>query len=158
MIRPASKATDPLLMASGLAVIAFAFAYGGTCLALYHLQTKLIFRPLPQIFNTPADAGLAYEDVWIPVDGGRAGKLHGWWLPCLGSDRVLLFCHGNYGNISHNLARIRYHHSLGFSVLAFDYRGYGQSIGASASSGQTDFPSEASTYADAEAAWHYLTR
>ncbi|MEO0708078.1 MAG: hypothetical protein AAF050_20775, partial [Cyanobacteria bacterium J06649_5] len=57
------------------------------------------------------------------------GKLNGWWLPNPKSDRTLLFFHGNYGNISHNLERIQFHHSLGFSVLAIDYRGYGKSLG-----------------------------
>ncbi len=147
MTRFFPKIIDPLLLISGVG----ALAYGGICWALYSYQTKLIFRPLPDLISTPAAAGLAYEDVWIPVNQlGQAGtdKLHGWWLPNPGSDRTLLFCHGNYGNISYNLERIRFHHSLGFSVLAVDYRGYGLSDGP--------YPSEQATYTDAEAAWQYL--
>ncbi|MEL6602230.1 MAG: alpha/beta fold hydrolase [Cyanobacteria bacterium J06614_10] len=140
----ADNALAALLIASGAA----ALGYVGICLALYSYQAKLIFRPLPHLINTPAEAGVAYEDVWIPVGKGE-DKLHGWWLPNPGSDRVFMFCHGNYGNISYNTERIRFHHSLGFSVFAFDYRGYGLSTGAP--------PSEEKTYEDAEAAWHYLT-
>ncbi|PZO59909.1 MAG: phospholipase [Phormidesmis priestleyi] len=145
-----SKVVSPLLLLSGLA----ALTYGSICWALYSYQTKLIFRPLPTLISTPAEAGIAYEDVWIPVSQINEANqvvtqtLHGWWLPNPSSDRTLLFCHGNYGNISYNLERIRFHHSLGFSVLAFDYRGYGLSDGP--------YPSEQATYADAEAAWHYL--
>ena len=40
-------------------------------------------------------------------------------------------------------------HRLGFSVLIFDYRGYGRSTGK---------PSEAGLYQDAQAAWDHLTR
>jgi fermentation-respiration switch protein FrsA (DUF1100 family) len=60
---------------------------------------------------------------------------------------VVLFCHGNAGNISHRLDSIRLFHELGLSVLIFDYRGYGQSSGK---------PTEKGTYRDADAAWHYL--
>ena len=142
------KAANSLLFPVGLAAV----AYAGACFALYRHQHKLIFRPLDSIVMTPADKGLAYEDVWIPVTselGQAAGTLHGWWLPNPGTGRTLLFFHGNYGNISYNLERIRFHHSLGFSVLAVDYRGFGQSSPLT--------PTEQTTYADAEAAWQHLT-
>ena len=153
-----SKLFTPLLITGGLAAI----AYAGTCLALYNYQTNLIFRPLPFLFRTPADAGLAYEDVWIPLNPSRSvsqassQKLHGWWMPNNSSDetlpakgRILLLCHGNYGNVSYNVNRCRFYHGLGFSVLAFDYRGFGLSP-------QED-PSEQKTYEDTEAALRYLT-
>ncbi|MEO0770986.1 MAG: alpha/beta hydrolase [Cyanobacteria bacterium J06649_4] len=143
--------TVPLIASTLLAGI----AYAGACLALYSYQNKLIFRPLPQLIRTPAELGLAYEDIWIPINDG-AECLHAWWLPNPGHSSIvssknatMLFCHGNYGNISYNTERIRFYHSLGFSVLAFDYRGYGQSTPTT--------PSEEKTYADAEAAWQYLT-
>lgn len=158
-----SSLSVPLFLAgfagvSGLA----ALAYGATCLGLYQYQRKLIFRPLPQILRTPAEVGIAYEDVWIPVNAEGTGTLHGWWLPnpssvgaaSFAKHRVMLFFHGNYGNISYNLERICYYHSLGFSVIAIDYRGYGQSTGTD-DNGQV--PTEYTTYADADAAWNFLT-
>jgi len=152
---PGSRLPSPLLLAgAGLSSLA-TLAYGITCLGLYQYQRKLIFRPLPQVLRTPAEVGITYEDVWIPVSTEGTGTLHGWWLPNPGSERVMLFFHGNYGNVSYNLERIRYHHSLGFSVLAIDYRGYGHSIGTD-DNGQV--PTEQTTYADAEAAWNFLTR
>jgi fermentation-respiration switch protein FrsA (DUF1100 family) len=74
--------------------------------------------------------------------------LHGWWVPADPERAVLLFLHGNAGNISDRVESIQTFHDLGLSVFIFDYRGYGQSTGK---------PSEAGTYADAEAAWRYLT-
>lgn len=151
----ANKLLTPLLLTAGLT----ALTYAGICYALYSYQRKLIFRPLPDLLKTPAEIGLAYEDIWIPVSSKQEPatppaenetQLHAWWLPNPGTERVMLFCHGNYGNISYNLERIRFHHALGFSVLAFDYRGYGLSSKSEA------FPSEQSTYADIEAAWTYL--
>ena len=143
-----SKLSTPLFIASGIATI----AYAGTCLALYSYQTSLIFRPLPFLVRNPAEVGLAYEDVWIPLahhNPAQAAKLHSWWIPNPSSDRTLLLCHGNYGNISYNVDRCHFYHSLGFSVLSFDYRGYGLS--------PSEPPSEQKAYEDAEAALRYLT-
>ncbi|EDX84164.1 hypothetical protein S7335_1861 [Synechococcus sp. PCC 7335] len=132
---------------------AAAIAYVGACFALYSIQTKLIYRPLAQLIKTPADVGLAYEDIWIPISDGcgesQSEYLHAWWVPNPHSSRVMLFCHGNYGNISYNTERIRFHHAQGCSVLAFDYRGYGLSSGPA--------PNEANIFADADAAFNYLT-
>ncbi len=146
----AHKPLNTILTAGGAALGLATLAYAGACYALYRNQRSLIFRPLPDILRTPADAGLPYEDVWIPA--GNDEILHGWWLPNPGSQKTLLFCHGNYGNISYNLERIRFHYKMGFSILAFDYRGYGKSIS------HTDpVPTEKTTCADAETAWNYLT-
>ncbi|PZO11135.1 MAG: phospholipase [Leptolyngbya foveolarum] len=143
-----SKLSTPLFIAGGLATI----AYAGTCLALYNYQTSLIFRPLPFLVRNPAETGLAYEDVWISLahhPASPTAKLHGWWMPNPNSNRTLLLCHGNYGNVSYNVNRCHFYHSLGFSVLSFDYRGYGLS--------PSEPPSEQKAYEDAEAALRYLT-
>ena len=111
-------------------------------------QARMIFLPnLPgrALTNTPKDLDLAYEDVQIETTDRVA--LHGWFVPGAG-ERVLLFFHGNAGNISHRLASIQQFHELGLSVFIIDYRGYGQSEGRI---------TERGTYRDADAAWHYLT-
>ncbi|MFK8186149.1 MAG: alpha/beta hydrolase [Phormidesmis sp.] len=153
---------DPLVSAGGWAALSAGAAYAGICFALYHVQKKLIFRPLPTLVRTPAELGLPYEDVWMPAPDG--GQLHGWWLPNpkgeVGGEtqRVLMFCHGNYGNISYNLERLQFFHSIGFSIFAFDYRGYGQSVPAETLDETiAEAPTEQTVFADAEAAWRYLT-
>jgi fermentation-respiration switch protein FrsA (DUF1100 family) len=75
-------------------------------------------------------------------------KLHGWYVPAADERAVLLFCHGNAGNISHRVGMIDAFHRLRLSVFIFDYRGYGRSEGK---------PTEKGTYLDSEAAWDYLT-
>ncbi|HNP62205.1 MAG TPA: alpha/beta hydrolase, partial [Nitrospirales bacterium] len=60
---------------------------------------------------------------------------------------VLLWCHGNAGNISHRLDNIRELYRWGLSVFIFDYRGYGRSTGT---------PSESGLYQDALAGYDYL--
>ena len=105
----------------------------------------MIFFPQRSLSATPASWGLAYEDVFLTSEDGI--QLHGWYVPRQGSDRVLLFLHGNAGNISHRGESIVLFHRLGLNVLIIDYRGYGRSQGS---------PSEQGLYQDANAAWQYL--
>jgi uncharacterized protein len=53
----------------------------------------------------------------------------------------------NMGDYNY-LARVSAFRQLGFSVLVFDYRGYGLSQG--------NFPTESQVYQDSQAAWNYL--
>jgi len=112
------------------------------------MQGRMLYLPhVPgrSLAMTPADAHMDYEDVSIETADGVT--LHGWFI-AERSPRVLLFFHGNAGNISHRLASIRQFRNLGFSVLIIDYRGYGQSEGRTTETG---------IYHDADAAWRYLT-
>jgi uncharacterized protein len=101
-----------------------------------------IFFPDPFLVGTPAQAALDYEDVWF--DTADNVRLHGWMIPSPGSSALMLFCHGNAGNISHRVDNIRRLHDIGLNVFIFDYRGYGQSSGKI---------TEAGFYLDAEAAY-----
>ncbi len=133
-----------------MSFLLFAGAFYALLVALVYLfQSRLLY--LPNIGGrglaaTPADIGLEFDDVRFTTRDGVS--LHGWFIPAPQAERVLLFCHGNGGNISHRLDSIRIFHDLGLSVFIFDYRGYGLSKGR---------PTEEGTYRDAEAAWNYLT-
>jgi fermentation-respiration switch protein FrsA (DUF1100 family) len=117
-------------------------------LLLYLFQGRMVFLPnLPgrALTASPGDIGLEYEDVTLPTSDGE--RLHGWLVPAVNSRGVVLFFHGNAGNISHRLDSIEIFHGLGLDTLIIDYRGYGQSTGKA---------SEKGTYLDAEAAWDFL--
>jgi acetyl esterase/lipase len=128
---------------------ALVVAYAAACSYLWLTQGSLIFNPDSQIDLTPEDYGIAYREVRIPVTDASQGELHGWWLPARG-ERVLVYLHGNSGNIGSNLPHAVRFHKLGFSVLLFDYRGFGQSRGS--------FPSEEHLYEDAWSAWNWLLK
>jgi len=113
---------------------------------MYLRQPSMIFFPYATLVQTPAEWGLAYEDVFLNTEDGV--RLHGWYLPHHGSQQTLLFFHGNAGNISHRGASVKIFHQLGLNVFIFDYRGYGKSQGK---------PDENGFYKDARAAWRYLT-
>ncbi len=113
---------------------------------MFLLQPGMLFYPLAHLETNPGDWGLDFEDVTLTADDGV--ELHGWFIPRPGAQRVLLFFHGNAGNISHRADSIRIFHRLGLDVLILDYRGYGKSQGS---------PSEQGLYRDARAAWDWLT-
>jgi uncharacterized protein len=111
-------------------------------------QESMLFLPhIPsrEHMATPDEAGLRYEALRIPTADGE--ELDAWFIPAREERAVLLFFHGNAGNISHRLDSLRMFHGLGLSVLIVDYRGYGQSTGR---------PSEQGTYEDARTAWRHL--
>ena len=89
--------------------------------------------------------GLPYENLTLQTSDGV--KISAWFVSAKKAKGVILFCHGNAGNMSHRLGSIELFHKLGYSTLIFDYRGYGKSEGS---------PSEKGTYMDAQAAWDYL--
>lgn len=112
---------------------------------VYIRQGSMVYYPTKDIEGTPADIGLKYEEITLTTKDSV--NLSAWHVPAKDERGVVLFCHGNAGNISHRLDSIRIFHDLGLSVLIFDYRGYGSSKGS---------PTEEGTYLDAESAWEYL--
>lgn len=132
-----------------LAAIALVAVVGG-CAYLNEKQGELIFRPTNDTWWGYHNAGLAYEERWIPV-GGNGDRLHAFWAPADDAQApVLLYLHGARWNLTGSVTRIDRWRKMGFHVLAIDYRGFGKSTQAS--------PSEQLAYEDAEAAWDYLAR
>jgi fermentation-respiration switch protein FrsA (DUF1100 family) len=104
-----------------------------------------LFFPARDLYRSPAAEGLAFEDVHFHSAGN---ELHGWYIPASGS-QVVLWMHGNAGNIADRLDQaVEMKRALGASSFMFDYRSYGKSRGR---------PSEAGLYQDAEAAFKWLT-
>ena len=112
---------------------------------MYYQQPKMIFFPFKEMNENPHDWGMSYIDLAIHTEDGL--ELDGWYVPFANSKQVVLFFHGNAGNMSHRRASLQILHDLGVNVLMVDYRGYGKSEGS---------PSESGLYLDAMAAWRYL--
>ena len=109
------------------------------------LEQRSLYFPFGTINATPENIDLEYEELdIITADGIR---LSAWFIPSEDSRAVLLFCHGNGGNISHRLEKISIMNRLGLDILIFDYRGYGKSSGR---------PSEDGLYKDAEAVYDHM--
>jgi fermentation-respiration switch protein FrsA (DUF1100 family) len=142
------KLLKTLTLAAGLSMFA---AYGIACAYLWAHQEDLIFMPERTITTTPADRGLAYEEIFIPVTGDRSRpqRIQAWWIPSdSGNDCTVLYLHGSALNIGANVGQADRFHRLGLAVLLVSYRGYGDSDG--------DVPAESSLYEDARATWDHL--
>ncbi|MBK7915671.1 MAG: alpha/beta hydrolase [Chloroflexi bacterium] len=112
---------------------------------MLRLINQFVYRPEATAADaevTPADLGLAYEAVTLTTADKLA--LSAWYLPAAAPRCLLLYCHGNAGDIRDWVPAVPPFVAAGCSVLLFDYRGYGQSAGR---------PSEEGLYLDGESAW-----
>lgn len=125
----------------------------GLCLLasimLRWFEHNQVYHPSRFMEATGAELGRPFQDVYFRAADGV--QLNGWFFPCdTHSPRnswVVMFCHGNGGNISHRLDMASALLATGVNVFLFDYRGYGRSQGG---------PSEEGTYRDAAAAYAWL--
>jgi fermentation-respiration switch protein FrsA (DUF1100 family) len=134
-------ASNAWLRAGGLVVLVGAMG----CLFYPWIENFFAFCPDRSFEATPAHWGLAAEDVYFESADGT--RLHGWFFPGPHKAPMILFSHGNGGNVSHRLENVGLLLDRGLRVFIYDYRGYGKSSGR---------PSEDGIYQDAVAAYDYL--
>lgn len=91
--------------------------------------TSMIFFPEKTFYEKPEDYHFRFEEVYLQTEDQV--RLFGWFLH--GKEGVesgaILFLHGNAGNISHRLYKMKGWVEHGFEVFLLDYRGYGKSEG-----------------------------
>ena len=102
------------------------------------LLDSLIFFPDPIVGDSPA----GIDDRWFTTRDGL--RLHAWYAAGPPKAPVLVWSHGNGGNIADRAEVLVALRARGLGVLAYDYRGYGRSEGR---------PSESGVYLDAKAAY-----
>ncbi len=121
--------------------------YLGIILVMVFFEQSLIYFPTryPDGYWHPSD--LTFEDADFRAADGK--KLHGWFVPCEKPRAVILFSHGNGGNLSHRADILRELHQRRAAVMIYDYRGYGRSEGS---------PDERGILADARAARAWLAK
>lgn len=122
--------------------------YGGALAWLLFNEDRMVYFPEPGPVRPPP--GLPVEPVSFSAPDGV--RLSAWVLvPESDTAHWILSLHGNAGNLGTpgRPEHDRQFRDLGLGLLALDYRGYGDSQGT---------PSEAGLYADARAAYDYLTR
>jgi hypothetical protein len=152
--RPAQVSGRWLLAAVGLTIGAAVFcAWCALCLLVWQGSWQLLYHPASVVARTPASAGLAFDAVGFAATDAGTPQLAGWWIAAAPDAKfarlTVLFLHGQDGNLGDTVDALARLHAAGVNVLAFDYRGYGQS--------QFVRPSEAHWREDAEWAIEYLT-
>lgn len=110
------------------------------------LDRHTVYFPAPwEAGDWKALSGLPLEEVWFRAKDGA--PLFGWFVEASPAAPVLIWAHGNAGNIIHRLDPLAELTRRGLSVFLFDYRGYGRSEGV---------PSEEGLYLDGLAAYDHL--
>jgi pimeloyl-ACP methyl ester carboxylesterase len=128
-------------------------AWLALCLLFWQGSWQLLYHPTSAIARTPASVGLAFDPIAFAATEAGEPRLKGWWIPAPPNAKysryTVLYLHGQTGNLADTVDSLAALHSLGINILAFDYRGYGQS--------QFAHPSEARWREDADWALQYLT-
>ncbi len=84
-------------------------------------------NPVREYSVTPDEYGIEYEEMKIATEDGV--NLNAWWFKpqnVTGKKAIIIADDGD-GNMADNIELITKFTSLGYHVLAFDYRGYGKS-------------------------------
>ena len=91
------------------------------------ILNRYLFIPKLEIYATPEKYQMPYQELWFAARDGV--QLNAWYLPGAPDKPLILFFHGNAGNLSDNLEYLHLLHGSGFPVFIFDYRGFGKSDG-----------------------------
>lgn len=118
--------------------ILIGLALGG-CLYLigtYIYAYMATHPPRLKVRHSPADEGLAYEDVTFRARDGL--RLNGWLIPANEANAlngVIIVCHGYPMNRAEMLPHAKMLHAAGYTTLLFDFRAMGESEGHISSAG-----------------------
>jgi uncharacterized protein len=113
---------------------------------LFVFQRRFMYLP-DSTRSTPGQSGVA-EMHEVALKTADALELVAWWRPPVRDDRpVLVYFHGNAGNIGGRGDKVRPYLDAGWGVLLTSWRGY---------SGNPGSPTEPGLYADGRAALEFL--
>lgn len=125
------------------ATLFLVFGYVAICTYVFVIQEDLMFFPLRGDYALPGGTGSMQVVIKTPD-----GVLLSGWFSDAGSEKTVLYFHGNGGNIASNLDTLATFRKMGYNSLAVDYRGYGMSRG--------NIRKEEDLYQDAEASYDFL--
>lgn len=94
---------------------------------------QFVFFPNKTLEKNPNNINIQFENIFLYLD---EKKIHGWYIKNNSNNnkkilqnKIILFFHGNAGNISFRLNYIKKFYEIGFSLMFFDYPGFGLSEG-----------------------------
>jgi fermentation-respiration switch protein FrsA (DUF1100 family) len=125
------------VISSALVVIALVLALA---ILVRLIEPSFAFFPLVGETVTPLDLGIPYQPQTITTSDGE--RLRAWRFDSATARALIVYFHGNGGNLSVWAPIVGDIARRGYSLIAFDYRGYGLSTGR---------PSERGLYRDVDA-------
>ncbi len=106
---------------------------------LKNILENFVFNPDKTIYKEPSSYNLPFENIFLSNQNEHSSsifnKYHGWFIENKAdfnkelSNFVVLYFHGNAGNISTRINFVQKLYLTGLSVLIFDYPGFGLSDG-----------------------------
>ncbi len=128
-----------------LTLVTFGLLYAVALSGVYAIQRDMQYFPT---HRDPAPETLGLEEIErtaLPTADGETLVL--WFAPPQGDRPVILFLHGNAGEIADRADRLTFYQARGYGVAFLSWRGYG---------GSTGTPSETGLLLDATAAYDLL--
>lgn len=113
----------------------FIFIYILCCLCVYVFQDKMLYHP----YSERADILLVQKEiknlkeVSYSLPDGK--KVYAWYLKPKNGNKIVLYFHGNTGNLNYNSKRISFFEKEGFGVFLPEYQGFGNINGNISQSG-----------------------
>lgn len=108
---------------------------------------KMAFHPDTQNIIAADNVPPGVRELYIETEDEVT--IHSYLIPTPSSSKILIYFHGNGGNLCHRLPDLLHIKNMGINVLGVSYRGYGKSAGK---------PSEKGIYRDGIAALNYATQ
>ncbi|MBW2220466.1 MAG: alpha/beta hydrolase [Deltaproteobacteria bacterium] len=124
------------------ALLSILFLYG--CKIVVN---KMAFHPDKKNVILTGQLPLNVQEIFIETEDRV--KIQSYFIPDKSSNKILIYFHGNGGNISSRLPDLMQINNFGINVLGVSYRGYGKSQGE---------PSEKGIYTDGKAALTYAVQ
>ncbi len=101
--------------------------YGLLCGVIYFFQENLIFLPSLLSQEHTFEMESPFEEIMLSTTDGA--KLNGLHFKAKNSKGVILYYHGNAGDLQGWGQSTQYFVDMDYSVIVMDYRGYGKSTG-----------------------------
>ena len=117
------------------------FIYAFFAVYVYFRADSMIFVPQPSSYQDNQDI--------LKIKTGDNKSISAIYLRNPQAKYTILYAHGNAEDLGYIKSRLEKIRDLGFSVFAYDYRGYGTSEGT---------PTEKAAYQDINTAYNYLTQ
>jgi fermentation-respiration switch protein FrsA (DUF1100 family) len=128
-------------------LVVLVLAYCAFAALLYVVQRSMMYFPHAERVS-PQAAGLpAAEEIMLSSADGE--RVIAWHVPPREGRLVIVYFHGNGGNLGHRVTRFRALVEAGYGIVALSYRGFGGSSGS---------PTETGILLDAAAAFDEATR
>ncbi len=128
------------MISAGLVVIVLLVVIGYLLSALYLSIQEILFYPV-------------YDHIWEPEMPHKKimieDRLSAWYFDSFPGNKAVLYCHGNYGNISYHDFIVKLCYQQKVNLLIFDYSGYGYSNG---------YPYQKNLCEDGITAYNYLRK